>query len=368
VDVGGLAVTTRMVVVSRHVPVRQGTAAGRALLALGDGLRQLGVDLTVHSWGPDEAEQGAPAWCVLHGLRPEARWRSTSRSVRRPVHEVERAGLGPFEADAVLVADDPPSFPAVAGHPRAVLTVHYATSLDRRADRRRPSLRELQLERAERAAVRCAPTVLAYSQRVAAAIGHGAVAVPIATPVPARCEPLPDAPSAAVLGSWGWGPNRLALEVLLDVWPEVRRKVPGATLTIAGPGSEGLRGDGVRGLGRVGAPQEILDEAAVVPFPCPPSSGPKVKSLEALAHGRVLVTTPHGVEGIWGDGTLAAVAPAETFAHRLRAVLADPLALARTAAQGRQAVLDHHAPRAAAHHRLRALGQAVDTDAGGAAP
>lgn len=349
--------TTRMVIVSRHLPRPQGTAAGRALLALAEGLDALGVDLSVHTWDPDGSGDDLPAWCRYHALRPEARWRSTVRGILRPVHEVERAALGPFDPDAVVVADDPPSFPAVARHPSSVVTVHYATALDRRASPTRSSLREVQLERAERAAVRAATTVLAYSPRVAEAVGHGAAAVPIATPVPTEVAPLPDAPRAAVLGTWWWGPNRAALDRLLTVWPEVREAVPGATLTVAGPGSEALEAPGVRGLGRVDAPEDILAGAAVVPFPCPPSSGPKVKALEALAHGRVLVTTRHGVEGIWGAGPMAEVCDTPGFADRLAAVLRDPLAAASLADAGRRAVLDHHAPRPAARHRLAALGR-----------
>lgn len=352
--------TTRMVLVSRHLPRAQGTAAGRALLALGMGLEELGVDLTVHSWDPAGPGDDTPDWCHHHVLRPEPRWRSTLRGLRRPVHEVERTGLGPFPPGVIAVADDPPSFPAVAGHPTSVVTVHYATALDRRADPARPSLREVQLERAERAAVRRAGTVLTYSRRVADAVGHGAVPVPIAAPVPAACAPLPEAPCAAVLGTWGWGPNRRALDLLLARWPDIRRAVPGATLTVAGPGSEGLRATGVRGLGRVDAPEDVLSAAAVVPFPCPTSSGPKVKSLEAIAHGRILVTTAAGVEGIWAADPVAIVTSLDGFAERLASVLEDPLAAAPLAAAGRRAVLEHHAPRPAARHRLRALGCETD--------
>ena len=350
--------TARVVIVSRHVPRAQGSAAGQALLALGDGLAALDVDLAVHSWDPDATPDDLPEWCRLHRLRPEARWRSTLREIRRPVHEVLRAGIGPFDPAATVVADDPPSFPAVEGHPEATVTVHYASALDRRATPGRPSRRELQTGRAERAAVRRAQRVLAYSPRVAAAVGHGAIAVPIATPVPDAPPPLPDAPRAAVVGSWWWGPNRVALRTLLGVWPEVRRSVPGATLVVAGPGSEEVSGSGVRGLGRVRLAGDVLADAAVVPFPCPSSSGPKVKALEALAHGRVLVTTPEGVEGIWQDGPLAQVCDPAHFVERLVQTLRDPLAAAPFADAGRRAVVDHHAPIPAARHRMAALGLA----------
>lgn len=348
--------STEVVLVSRHVPRPQGTAAGRALFALGAGLVSMGVPLTVHSWDPDANGDDLPAWCRHHDLAPEPRWRATARSVLHPVHEVVRSGLGPFDPGAVVVADDPPSFPAVASHPEATVTVHYSTALDRRAVAGRPTLREIQLERAERAAVRSATRVLAYSPRVAAATGQGAIAVPIATPVPTETPPVPDAPRAAVVGTWSWGPNRVALEVLLRAWPDVRRSVPGAVLTVAGPGSEAVAGPGVKGLGRVADPAEVLAAAAVVPFPCPPSSGPKVKALEALAHGRILVTTVHGVEGIWADGPVARICREADVAAELIGVLSEPLAAADLATAGRAAVLAHHAPHAAARHRVAALG------------
>ncbi len=119
-------------------------------------------------------------------------------ALRHPVDEATRAGIDLGDAPLVI-ADDPPSFPAVSSRPDAVVTVHYAGALDLR-ESRRPDWTALQLLRAERVAVRRAGSVFAYSERVAAAVGHGAVPVPIAMAVPASPEALPEQPVAAVVG------------------------------------------------------------------------------------------------------------------------------------------------------------------------
>jgi len=69
--------------------------------------------------------------------------------------------------------------------------------------------------RLERRAAREASTVLAYSERVAAAVGHGAVVVPAALRVPAEALPPVDEPVAGVIARWGWPPNKAMLRELL---------------------------------------------------------------------------------------------------------------------------------------------------------
>jgi hypothetical protein len=102
----------------------------------------------------------------------------------------------------------------------------------------------------------------------------------------------------------------------------------------------------------------VLAGAAVVAFPCPPSSGPKVKVLEAIAGARTVVTTEAGVEGLCPGAHPGAVitdADPEAFAAGLGRVLGDPLAGRQAALEARSAIIAVHSPRPAARTRLQVL-------------
>jgi glycosyltransferase involved in cell wall biosynthesis len=352
--------------VSRHLPDAAGTAAGRALHALGEGLVSDGHDLAVWSWAYESPERDLPAWCRWALLPGEPALRTRVRALVRPRTDVVRAGWQPRPDGDVVVADDPVSFAAVADHPTSILTVHYSTRLDAVA-LRDLSPRLVQDVRAERSFARRAAGVVAYSSRVADAVGPHAVPAPIGCPMPASVLPLVDEPVAACLADWTWAPNRRAAGLLLAAWPLVRLEVPGARLVLAGRGSEAFdaRALGVEGRGRVADATEVLAEAAVLVFPCPPTSGPKVKVLEAMAVGLPVVTTPAGGEGIAGvDGVPSppvALAPARpaAFAAAVVRSLRDPARRAAMAADGRALVLSAHAPVACARARIAAWSAAL---------
>jgi glycosyltransferase involved in cell wall biosynthesis len=148
----------------------------------------------------------------------------------------------------------------------------------------------------------------------------------------------------------------------------VRARLPSATLELAGSGSEAFDdpAGGVRGLGRVPDAGEVLAGAAVLAFPCPPTSGPKVKVLEAMALGLPVVTTAAGVEGVAepdGDATGAVtVAPEDPagFADALASALADPAGRAAMAERARALVEAHHGPTACAERRVTAWAHALE--------
>lgn len=353
--------------VSRHLPDPSGTAAGRALHALGEGLVADGHDLDVWSWWYDEPARALPTWCRWAPLPDEPALRTRLRALARPRSDVVRAGWCPRPGSDVVVADDPVSFAAVRPHPAAVLTVHYSTLLDARAVDDR-SLRAVQDVRAERAFARSAAGVIAYSPRVASAVGAGAVPAPIGCPVPPAALPIVDAPVAACVADWTWPPNERAAAVLVRAWELVRAELPGARLVLAGRGSERYAAGAVEGRGRVGDAVAVLAEAAVLAFPCPPTSGPKVKVLEAMALGLPVVTTHAGVEGVAGidgvegvDGSAVAVAGVDpaAFAGAVVSLLRDPARRAAAAAQSRSLVLGSHAPVPCARARIAAWSAAL---------
>jgi glycosyltransferase involved in cell wall biosynthesis len=258
-----------------------------------------------------------------------------------------------------VVADDPPSFPAIGRATEAAVTFHFLTRLDARATGRRHG-EDVQHARMERTVAQRAARVLAYSPRVAAALGRGTF-VPMALRVPERLA-LVDEPVAALVADWSWPPNRWALDRLLGAWPAVRAQVPAARLLLAGPGDPSIGTiAGVEVLGRVERSEDVLSQAAVLAFPCPPSSGPKVKVVEALGAGLPVVTTDSGIEGVvTGGATVAAVAPADVdgFAASLAGALGDPAGRAALADTAVVAITAAHAPRPAARTRVAVLGQA----------
>jgi hypothetical protein len=261
----------RFSIASRHVPEEGGTAAGRILYATCIGLLAEGHEIEVCSWGPTAPGRELPPWCVWRPMPDESRLVSRFRSLVRPRGEAGRIGWSPSPG-TVAVADDPLSFAAVESADPSVVTFHYETALDTRAVGRR-SLRDVQDRRMERRAARRASVVLAYSPRVAATV-RGTF-VPAAYPVPA--EPLRpvEEPVAAIVSDWRWPPNALSLAWLLEAWREVRARVKHARLLLAGWGLQSVgASEGVEVVGAPRASIDVLARAAVMPFPCPDSSGP----------------------------------------------------------------------------------------------
>jgi glycosyltransferase involved in cell wall biosynthesis len=328
----------RVEILSRHLPAPEGTAAGRILLATGEGLIAEGVDLLVTSWSPEPPREQLPDWCVWRPLPPESAWRTHGRALLRPRADVTRLGWSPT---GLAVADDPLSAAAL---PRGGIgTLHYATAIDVT----RPAPRDLQDLRAERRLRRTRP-VLAYSDRVAR--WAGATAIPAAIRLPDEPLRLVEEPVAALVADWRWAPNRLALAHLLTAWQTVR--LPGARLLLAGRGGSPVTAPGVTWMGEIADVAEVLGQAALLVFPCPDTSGPKVKVLEAAAAGLPVLTTPAGAEGLATDSlTLADV---RGFGAAMITLLGDPSLRADRARRARQQIAAVHAPAPAARARLQA--------------
>lgn len=337
----------RLDILSRQVPDPEGTAAGRVLHATCEGLLAEGCDLRVASWAPGSVPPATlPDWARWVVLPDEAAWRTRGRALLRPRSDVARL---PWRPEGWAVADDPVS--AAALPVGGIATVHYATTLDLRGLGRRPTPHDLQDLRLERRLRRRTP-LLAYSARVAA--WAGAMEVPVALAVPPQPLPLVEEPVVVLLADWSWEPNRQALAALLGAWDAVRAAVPAARLELAGRGDADVGMlPGVTVLGAVSRSVDALARAAVFAFPCPDTSGPKVKVLEAAAAGVPVLTTPAGAEGLRTQGVTTA-APAQ-FADALVGLLLDPDRRAVLARQARADVAATHAPRPAARARLAAL-------------
>ena len=363
----------KIALVGYHLPLAEGSATGRAFWALGEGLVAEGHDVTGWTWRTEPPAPGdsLPAWCEWRPV-PRSPWALTkARALVRPRHDVGRTGWRVPDG-FVGVADESVSWPAVAHAPRNVVTFHYLTALDGPAVGRRPTPKDRQDLRFERRAARRAGVVLAYSRRVAQqAAPDRAVVVPIAQPFPAEALARVEEPVAAMLADWRWAPNRVALDLLLAEWPAVRDRVPGARLLLGGRHLGGVGVGTIAGVEQVGEVPEVADllaRAAVLAFPCPPSSGPKVKVLDALCNGVPAVTTPAGVEGLelgpMVDGRVdgAWVAEPAAYGDALVRALSDPARRAELGASGRAAVARAHAPGPAARARVAALERALGAE------
>ena len=128
-------------------------------------------------------------------------------------------------------------------------------------------------------------------------------AIQNAVAIPARTA-LPSQATLLIIGSYGYAPNRVAVEYFLDhIWPLIRVEVPSAHLTIAGAGPERLRHHGqvpagVEFAGYVADLDALYARTRMVPCTILSGGGTRVKIVEAAAYGRPVVSTHVGAEGL----------------------------------------------------------------------
>lgn len=112
-----------------------------------------------------------------------------------------------------------------------------------------------------------------------------------------------DHPSLFHLGSMNWSPNVEGIEWFLDeVWPEILVAHPELTFTLAGheiPERIRNRKDkNVIVVGAVPDANEFMMDHDIMVVPLLSGSGIRIKIVEAMALGRVVITTSIGAEGL----------------------------------------------------------------------
>jgi glycosyltransferase involved in cell wall biosynthesis len=133
--------------------------------------------------------------------------------------------------------------------------------------------------------------------------GRGIVAIPNAVRLPVA-SPVPAAPTLLFLGSAIFAPNLHGANWLIEqVMPRIRAAMPQARLVLAGEHQRQIRAHaapppGVEFRGFVDDLDALYRETRVVTCPIMSGSGTRVKLVEAAAHGRAIVSTHLGAEGI----------------------------------------------------------------------
>ena len=171
-------------------------------------------------------------------------------------------------------------------------------------------------------------------------LGNGAEIPPAAS---LRFSPSID---LLFVGNMAFFPNIDALNWFVErILPLVLAKRPATTFCLAGRSAKAFteRLAAIPGCTVVSDPpavDELYQQARIVVVPMRLGSGTRIKSIEALAFARPLVSTPVGVEGLGlGDGRHARIAEEpEAFADACLNLLAGQEAAELMGARGRQHV------------------------------
>lgn len=175
---------------------------------------------------------------------------------------------------------------------------------------------------------RPASTISVVSQRDADTMGIRATVIPNGADLPTSVAPLNLSGPVVFIGSMGYGPNVEAVHWWAEqVWPG--SGLP--PLTVIGQAAAEALDDlhssaAVSLVGEVPDVTPWLRRAAVVAVPILSGSGTRLKVVEALAHGRPVVSTSKGAEGIGavpGRDLLLADSP-EDFAAAVTRLRREP--------------------------------------------
>ena len=194
---------------------------------------------------------------------------------------------------------------------------------------------------------RDADTVRTLAPRAADRVFVNPFGVDVPDPV-VRREPV--AGSLVFVGGFAHPPNvDAAIWLAEDILPRVRARCPGARLTIVGANPpetvRNLAGPATQVTGRVDAVEPYVESAEVVVAPLRSGGGMRLKVLQAMAHGRPVVTTTRGAEGLWNPPDAPALRVADDaagIAAHIIELLESPEHRASLGARARAAVAGHH--------------------------
>ena len=199
--------------------------------------------------------------------------------------------------------------------------------------------------------------------------GVPAHVVPIVMAFERRARP-PGPPHFCYVGNLRWHPNVAGLDWFCQlVWPQIRARVPDATLEIAGVG---LRRDasgrlavpaawkaaGIETVGFLEDLEPLYARSLAMLAPVRAGAGVRVKMLEGFRAGLPVVTTPDGASGLpLTDGKEVLVAgDPDAFAERVERLVGDGALRARLRDRGYAYLETSHSDAAARRPLRGALG------------
>ena len=105
------------------------------------------------------------------------------------------------------------------------------------------------------------------------------------------------------LGAMDWMANREGIRWFLEkAWPKIRRATPGFEFYFAGRNMpEDFNKPGIKGvycLNEVPSAEDFIADKKILIVPLKSGGGIRVKILEAMAAGKIVITTPVGIKGI----------------------------------------------------------------------
>lgn len=144
-------------------------------------------------------------------------------------------------------------------------------------------------------------------------------------------------------GSLWYGPNIEAVRYLIKLAPRLREKLPNAVIRIVGGRASPeliaeMSVPGIEYLGFVKSLRSVAADAAAILVPLAWGGGTKIKTAEALALGKPVISTSEGVSGLdVEDGEQVWVRPlGETFDEAVLAALQSPSSCSELAYRGYQ--------------------------------
>ncbi|MFB6257333.1 MAG: glycosyltransferase family 4 protein [Flavobacteriales bacterium] len=150
------------------------------------------------------------------------------------------------------------------------------------------------------------------------------------------------------MGSMDWMPNQEAVDQLLEeVWPKVREKMPAAELCLIGKNMDREQGDvpaGVRVIGEVDDPIEAIRDHGIMLVPLRSGSGIRVRIIQGMALEKPIVSTSIGASGIRAkDGRELLIADGpDAFAKKMIELAERGELRKQLGKTARQTVLDHY--------------------------
>lgn len=152
------------------------------------------------------------------------------------------------------------------------------------------------------------------------------------------------------LGAMDWIPNADGISWFMqEVWPMVHKAAPSFRFTFAGrnmpPSFMRLQTEGAVCAGEVADARAFVASKGILIIPLHSGSGIRVKALEGMATGKLVIATSIGIQGIEGalDGVhFLRADTAEDFVRAITFSNEQPEAARRIALNGMQLVTDHY--------------------------